>query len=260
MYAEGPEESRTWFLTVSVLRWSSSAICLRRAALLEQAKHLDLTGSQMRVGRGGPLSARPSSRPKTPTTRSPLMSGTALISTATRTPAVETKTPVASVDGEVPSTFWANSSRARRLSSGATTEVKWRPRMSPRSCSAAGLIQRTTSRPVEDVARDADVCQSPLHVAADGQAGGHHEVSPIRAREERTGLEVAQVAGIRAAEFVGSTRPRSTGREYSQRGTPWDFFVIEAIPTPLTTRCGRRCSRSAMTSGSRPTAASGPSR
>ena len=68
-------------------------------------------------------SGRSSISPKTPTTRSPLMSGTALISTATRVPAVETRTPVASVAGEVPSTFWEKSSRARRLSSGATTEV-----------------------------------------------------------------------------------------------------------------------------------------
>ena len=36
---------------------------------------------------------------------------------------VATRTPVASV-GAVPSTFRENSSRARRLSSGATTEVK----------------------------------------------------------------------------------------------------------------------------------------
>ena len=72
------------------------------------------------------------------------MSGTALISTATRAPAVDTKTLVASVAAEVPSTFRVNSSRARRLSSGATTEVNRRPRTSPTSRSAAGLIQRTT--------------------------------------------------------------------------------------------------------------------
>jgi hypothetical protein len=39
--------------------------------------------------------------------------------------------PLASVAAVVPSTFRENSSRARRLSSGATTEVKWRPRTSP---------------------------------------------------------------------------------------------------------------------------------
>jgi hypothetical protein len=106
---------------------------LRRAALLEKTKHLDLARGEMRVRRCGPVVGAPSNSPKPPTTRSPLISGTELISTATRVPAVETKTPVASVAGEVPSTFRANSSRARRLSSGATTEVKSRPRTSPTS-------------------------------------------------------------------------------------------------------------------------------
>jgi hypothetical protein len=116
---------------------------LRRVALLQQTKHLDLTGGEMRVWRCRPGVGRPSNSPKTPTTRSPLMSGTELISTATRVPAVETKTPLASVAEAVPSTFRENSSRARRLSSGATTEVNWRPRTAPTSRSAAGLIHRT---------------------------------------------------------------------------------------------------------------------
>ena len=51
------------------------------------------------------------------------MSGTELSSTATRLPAVETRTPVESVAGVAPITFWENTSRARRLSSGETTEV-----------------------------------------------------------------------------------------------------------------------------------------
>ena len=51
------------------------------------------------------------------------MSGTELSSTATRVPAVETKKPVASVAGELPSSFLETSSRARRVSSGATTDV-----------------------------------------------------------------------------------------------------------------------------------------
>ena len=53
------------------------------------------------------------------------------------------------------------------------TEVNWRPRTSPRSRSAAGLIHRTIPVCVDDVARDADVLQSLLDVAADFQAGGH---------------------------------------------------------------------------------------
>ena len=51
------------------------------------------------------------------------MSGTELSSTGTLFPAVETKKPVASVDAEVPRIFRENSSFARRVSSGATTEV-----------------------------------------------------------------------------------------------------------------------------------------
>ena len=39
-------------------------------------------------------SGRPSNSPKTPTTRSPFVSGAELISTATRSPLVETKTPL----------------------------------------------------------------------------------------------------------------------------------------------------------------------
>ena len=92
----------------------------------------------------GSSSGRPSNNPNTPTTRSPLINGTELISTATRVPPVETKTPAESVAGELPSTFRENNSRARRLSSAATMDVKWRPRTSPRSRSAAGLIEGTT--------------------------------------------------------------------------------------------------------------------
>ena len=51
-------------------------------------------------------------------------SGTALSSTSTRLPVVDIKTPVVSVAGAVPSTLRENDSRARWLSSGATTEVK----------------------------------------------------------------------------------------------------------------------------------------
>ena len=147
---------------------------LRRAALLQKTKHLDLTGSEMRRRRCGLSSGRPSNSPKTPTTRSPLMSGTELISTATRVPAVETKTAVASVAGAVPITFRENSSWARRLSSGATTEVKWRPRTSPSKPLGRRIDPADDSRCVEDVARDADARQSLLDVAADCQASGHH--------------------------------------------------------------------------------------
>jgi hypothetical protein len=74
------------------------------ADVIPDPKHLDLTGSETR-GRAVCLSSGcPSNSPKTPTTRSPLLSGgTELISTATHAPAVETKTPVESVAGAVPS-------------------------------------------------------------------------------------------------------------------------------------------------------------
>ena len=49
-------------------------------------------------------SGRSSISPKTLTTRSPFMSGTVLTSTGTRVPAVETRSPVTSVDTDVPST------------------------------------------------------------------------------------------------------------------------------------------------------------
>jgi hypothetical protein len=56
---------------------------------------------------------------------------------------VATSTVWRSVAEALPSTFRESTSRARARSSGATTEVKWRPRTSPTSRSAAGLIQRT---------------------------------------------------------------------------------------------------------------------
>ena len=84
------------------------------------------------------------SSPKTPTTRSPPISGTALTSSARRVPSVETKTPLVSVAAVVPSTLRAKSSCARARSSRPTTNVKCRPRTSPSRRSAAGLIQRTT--------------------------------------------------------------------------------------------------------------------
>jgi hypothetical protein len=117
---------------------------LRRPALFQEAQHFDLARVRCGCGAAAVSAGLPSIKPKTPTIRSPLISGTALSSTATRVPAVETRTPVVSVAGAVPSTLRENDSRARWLSSGATTEVKCLPRTSPSSRSAAGLIQRTT--------------------------------------------------------------------------------------------------------------------
>jgi hypothetical protein len=41
-----------WFLTVSVLKWSSAAICFVER-LLQETEHLDLSGGEMRVRRRG---------------------------------------------------------------------------------------------------------------------------------------------------------------------------------------------------------------
>jgi hypothetical protein len=116
---------------------------LGRASLLEQVKHLGLPGCEVRGGALGSSSAAPDRSPKTPTTRSPSVRGTALTSSTRRAPPVETSTPVVSVAAVVPSTLRANSSRARVRSSAPTTVVKCRPRTSPRRRSAAGLIHRT---------------------------------------------------------------------------------------------------------------------
>ncbi len=129
----------------------------------------------MRCGGGvvGLSSGRPSNSPKTPTTRSPLMSGAELISTATRVPGVETKTPVVSVAGELPITF-----REEQLA-GAPAVLGRDDRGEVATADVADkLLGRRVdppddSRCVEDVARDADAFQCLLDVAADSQASGH---------------------------------------------------------------------------------------
>jgi hypothetical protein len=60
---------------------------LGRAALLEKTKHLDLAGVRCGCGAVAVSSDRSSNSPNTPTTRSPFISGTELISTGTRVPA-----------------------------------------------------------------------------------------------------------------------------------------------------------------------------
>ena len=100
------------------------------------------------------------------------MSGPERISTATRVPEVDTRTPGASV-GDVPSTFRENSSRAPvvfgRDDRGevATANVAEKPL-------GSRIDPPDDSRRVEDVARDADAAQSLLDIAADCQASGHH--------------------------------------------------------------------------------------
>ena len=79
---------------------------LRRAALLQKSKHLDLTWSEMRGWRCGAVVGASFDQPEDTDYRfTALEGGTALTSTGTLVPAVETKTPVTSVATEVPSIF-----------------------------------------------------------------------------------------------------------------------------------------------------------
>jgi hypothetical protein len=142
MDAEGRKDTFEVVLDRVVTHVKLCGNLLVRAPLLQQSQHLDLTGGEMRVRRCGCLLGASLEQPEDADHAFTAPERTELISTATRVPTFETRTAVASVAGAVPSTFCENSSRARRESSGATTEVKRRPRTSPRRRSAAGLIQR----------------------------------------------------------------------------------------------------------------------
>ena len=61
----------------------------------------------------------------------------------------------------------AKTSRARRLSSGATTDVNCRPRTSPTRRRAASIQPPDDAGPVDHVARDVDRLECRLDVAAD---------------------------------------------------------------------------------------------
>ena len=148
-----------------------SSDLLLRATLLQEAEYLDLAGGEMwgalRASSGVPHSARNADN------GSPLVSGTELTSTGTRAPAVETRTPVASVAGgaeHLPREELAGAPAVLRRDDGgevATANVAEKPlgcRIEPPDDSLC----------VEDVARDADALQSLLDVAADFQARGHH--------------------------------------------------------------------------------------
>ena len=96
----------------------------RRATLLQKTKHLDLTGREIRGWRCGAVVGVFLDQPE---------DADHPFTVLERHPADLDGDPRSGgrdeVGGrlcrrEVPSIFWANSSRARRLSSGATTEVK----------------------------------------------------------------------------------------------------------------------------------------
>ena len=68
VHAERCSTCRTWFRTVSVLRCSSSAICTRRAAALEQREHLGLARRQVGCAAEGRLLDEIGDCPNTPIT------------------------------------------------------------------------------------------------------------------------------------------------------------------------------------------------
>ena len=95
------------------------------------------------------------------------MSGTALISTATRVPPVETNTPVASVAGcgaeHLAGEEFAGATAVLGRDDGgvlATADIPEKPL-------GRGIDPADDSRSVEDVTRDANADQSLLNVAAD---------------------------------------------------------------------------------------------
>src|SRR5262249_31677991 len=128
----------------------------------------------VRCGGGAAASASaPSIRPKTPTTRSPFISGTELISTATRAPPVETRT-TSRVGGR---------GRAEHLASEellcASTVLRCHDRCEVPAANVTdetlggGIDPADHPGRVERVARDANTVESTLNVAADGEAARH---------------------------------------------------------------------------------------
>ena len=121
----------------------------------------------------GEASGSPSSSPKTPTTRSPFTSGTALISTGTRVPAGRDQDSgrVCRRGGpeHLPGEQFLGTSAVLGCDDGgemAAANVA-------EELLGCRIDPANDPRSVEDVARDADVFQSPLDVAADSQTGDH---------------------------------------------------------------------------------------
>ena len=115
VYAEGTKHVTD--VVVDRLRAEVELLCdlFGRASVFEQTKHLDLTGGEMRVRRCGFLCGAFLDQPEDadhPFHRS--RAAPQLSSTATRVPSVETRTPVASVAGAVPSILLREQLAARR--------------------------------------------------------------------------------------------------------------------------------------------------
>src|SRR6185312_1082274 len=133
---------RMWLRTVSRLRCRSSAICAVVRPRSSSRRTSAWRGVRRRSGWGCGSSTRSDTWPKTPITWSPRVSGTELISTGTRRPCSSTSTSGLSAGSVLPSILRAKCSRARRVSSWATTDVNWRPSTSPTSRRPASLTQR----------------------------------------------------------------------------------------------------------------------
>src|SRR3954454_7508710 len=135
---------RMWFLTVWMLRCSSSAICTVECPRSSSPSTSFCRTVSARCGGGGSDSSMSRAWPKTPITWPPLVSGTALTSAANRLPSASIATTLLSEPAGEPIRFRVKISSARRLSSGATTEVRCLPRTSPSLRFAAGFSQRMT--------------------------------------------------------------------------------------------------------------------
>jgi hypothetical protein len=114
----------------------------RGAAALEEVENLRLAGREWKLGMCVRCLDEVGDLPEHADDILTASEGTELISTATRSPPEATSTNLASVTVAAPTTFRAKSSRARRVCSGWTTFVKWRPSTFPTIFCAAGLSQR----------------------------------------------------------------------------------------------------------------------
>jgi hypothetical protein len=162
-----------WFRTVSGLRWSSCAICsVERPSSSRRSTSACLGVRYGCGGRGGSSCSMSLTWPKTPITWPPLRSGTALTSTESRSPSAPMTTALLSEPADGPRRFRVKISRARRDSSGATTEVSWRPRTSPTSL-RCWVHPADDPVAVDHVRGDTDPVDCIRHLVTKGLELGH---------------------------------------------------------------------------------------
>ena len=171
-----------WFLTVSVLRCSSAAICFVEQPCSRRRSTSTWRGVRCGGGAVGPSSGRPSNSPKTPTTRLTAHErhGADLHGHPRAGGRDQDAGRVRGRGGaeHLPGEQLACAPAVLGRDDGgevATANIADEP--------LGGRVEPPDdSRLVEHVARDADVLQSLLDVAADFQAGGHHgSVADLRA-------------------------------------------------------------------------------